>query len=84
MLKFIGDAMLATLSFDTADQQQTCRLALDAAIEAMQSQYPDGVYEHDGDISDGGDITLIWACESDSINDAGEHAVASIRALVRS
>jgi adenylate cyclase len=37
VLKFIGDALLATLSFDTADQQQTCRLALDAAVEAMQS-----------------------------------------------
>ena len=37
VLKFIGDAMLATLSFDAADQQQTCRLALDAAIEAMQA-----------------------------------------------
>jgi adenylate cyclase len=37
VLKFIGDAMLATLSFDAADQQQTCRLALDAAVEAMQA-----------------------------------------------
>jgi adenylate cyclase len=35
VLKFIGDAMLATLAFDEADQAQTCRLALDAAVEAM-------------------------------------------------
>jgi len=35
VLKFIGDAMLATLSFDEGDQAKTCRLALDAAVEAM-------------------------------------------------
>ncbi len=35
VLKFIGDAMLATLAFDEADRAQTCRLALDAAVEAM-------------------------------------------------
>jgi adenylate cyclase len=37
VLKFIGDAMLATLAFDEADQAQTCRLALDAAVEAMEA-----------------------------------------------
>jgi adenylate cyclase len=35
VLKFIGDAMLATFSFEKADQAQTCRRALEAAIEAM-------------------------------------------------
>ena len=37
VLKFIGDAMLATLAFDEADQTETCRRALDAAIEAMNA-----------------------------------------------
>jgi len=37
VLKFIGDAMLATFSFDEADRAETCRRALDAAIEAMQN-----------------------------------------------
>ena len=37
MLKFIGDAVLATFSFEEADRAETCRRALDAAIEAMQN-----------------------------------------------
>ena len=34
VLKFIGDAMLATISFDEPDEKATCRRALDAAVEA--------------------------------------------------
>ena len=37
VIKFIGDAMLATFPFDEADRAETCRLALDAAIEAMRN-----------------------------------------------
>jgi adenylate cyclase len=37
VLKFIGDAMLAVFSFDEQDRAETCRYALDAAIEAMRS-----------------------------------------------
>ncbi len=36
VLKFIGDGMLATFSFDEAGRAETCRRALDAATEAMQ------------------------------------------------
>ena len=36
VLKFIGDGMLATFSFEEADRDETCRRALDAATEAMQ------------------------------------------------
>jgi adenylate cyclase len=35
VLKFIGDGMLATFSFEETDRTETCRRALDAAIEAM-------------------------------------------------
>jgi len=35
VLKFIGDAMLATFSLEEADSAETCRRALDAADEAM-------------------------------------------------
>jgi adenylate cyclase len=35
VLKFIGDAMLAVFAFDERDRAETCRHALDAAIEAM-------------------------------------------------
>ena len=37
VLKFIGDAMLAIFPFDDADRAETCRRALDAAIEAMRN-----------------------------------------------
>jgi adenylate cyclase len=37
VLKFIGDAMLATFSFEEAEVAATCRRALDAAVEAMQA-----------------------------------------------
>ena len=37
VLKFIGDAMLATFPFEEADRAETCRRALDAAIEAMRN-----------------------------------------------
>ena len=35
VLKFIGDGMLATFPFEDADRAETCRRALDAAIEGM-------------------------------------------------
>jgi len=35
VLKFIGDGMLATFSFEESNRAETCRRALDAAIEAM-------------------------------------------------
>jgi adenylate cyclase len=37
VLKFIGDGMLATFSFEEEDRAETCRRALDAAIEAMRN-----------------------------------------------
>ncbi len=37
VLKFIGDAMLAIFPFKDADGADTCRRALDAAIEAMSN-----------------------------------------------
>ncbi|HEY1780198.1 MAG TPA: adenylate/guanylate cyclase domain-containing protein [Roseiarcus sp.] len=37
VLKFIGDAMLAIFPFEEADRSETCRRALDAAIEAMSA-----------------------------------------------
>ena len=37
VLKFIGDAMLAIFPFADADRAETCRRALDAAIEAMRN-----------------------------------------------
>ena len=36
VLKFIGDAVLAVFSFEEAERAETCRRALDAAVEALQ------------------------------------------------
>lgn len=51
----------------------------DAAVEALTTEYPDAEIGHDGDLSDGGDRTLVWESEEDSVNDDGAKAVASIR-----
>ena len=53
----------------------------DEAVDAMEARYPDGEIGHSGDLSDGGDRTIIWETEEDSINDDGAHAVASIRIM---
>ena len=37
VLKFIGDGMLATFPFDDAGRAETCRRALDAAVEATRA-----------------------------------------------
>jgi adenylate cyclase len=37
VLKFIGDAMLSIFPFEDADRAETCRRALDAAVEAMRN-----------------------------------------------
>jgi hypothetical protein len=51
----------------------------DTAIEAILEIYGNDVeIGHDGDLSDGGDRTLIWDNEEDSLNDSGYKAVASI------
>lgn len=37
VLKFLGDGMLATLSFEEPDRVKTCRAALDAAVETVRA-----------------------------------------------
>lgn len=39
----------------------------------------DGVVGHDGDLSDGGDKTLIWSDDESAENDPGVNAIGSIR-----
>lgn len=52
-----------------------------AEAEALiLAEYPDAEIGHSGDLTDGGDRTLAWADEAASENDAGQKAVASIRA----
>lgn len=49
------------------------------ATDAILAAYPDAKIGHDGDLTEGGDRTLCWACEEDSIDDGGAKAVAVIR-----
>lgn len=49
------------------------------ACEVLQELYgEDIVIGHDGDLSNGGDRTLVWENEKDAYNDDGKNAVASI------
>jgi len=48
------------------------------ALTAIEANYPDYWAEHDGDLADGGDRTLVWACEADSEDDDGARAIASL------
>lgn len=52
---------------------------LEDAADILRQEYPDAEMGHDGDLGEGGDRTLVWACEADSIDDDGAFAVASIR-----
>lgn len=50
-----------------------------ACLDAIGRHYPNYWAGHDGDLSEGGDRTLVWATEDDSLDDDGERAIASIR-----
>ena len=51
----------------------------EAAKEAVKSVLSEAEIGHDGDISDGGERTLFWESEEDSIDDDGAKAAGSIR-----
>lgn len=48
------------------------------ALAACKAEWPEAEIGHDGDLTGGGDRTLVWSCEADSIDDDGGNAVASI------
>lgn len=50
-----------------------------ACLDKIERGYPNYWAGHDGDLSEGGDRTLVWANEDASLNDDGKHAIASIR-----
>jgi hypothetical protein len=51
----------------------------DEAVAAIRAEHPDAEIGHAGDLSDGGDRTLVWADEAASVDDDGARAIASIR-----
>jgi hypothetical protein len=61
-------------------QTDTGFATLDDAEVAVRSVLTDAEIGHSGDISDGGERTLFWSSESDSVNDDGEKSAGSIRA----
>lgn len=49
------------------------------ACDAIEKEYPDAEIGHDGDLESGGDHTLAWATEAESVDDDGARAVCTIR-----
>jgi hypothetical protein len=49
------------------------------ALCVIADRWPDAEVGHDGDLTSGGDRTLVWATEADAVNDDGARAVACIR-----
>lgn len=68
-----------THRIDWSDGRSTTHDSYEAAIDAVVEAYPDASYGHAGDLAEGGDRTLVWSCEEDSVDDDGARAVASIR-----
>lgn len=56
----------------TYDSTQEC-------LDEIEGAYPDYFAGHDGDLSEGGDRTLVWANEAASEDDDGARAVAELR-----
>jgi len=51
----------------------------DAVTAAEEFAGVEGVVGHDGDLSEGGDKTLIWSDEESAEHDPGANAIGSIR-----
>lgn len=49
------------------------------ARAAIEAEYPEAEIGHDGDLLSGGDRTLAWRTEEESVDDPGARAVAEIR-----
>lgn len=62
----------------TDGSPSTEHAAYEDACAAILAECPDAEIGHDGDLTERGPRTLCWACEEDSVNDDGAHAVASI------
>jgi len=59
-------------------QTETGFETYEAACDAVRSVYSEAEIGHAGDISEGGERTLCWSCEEDSIDDDGLRACCTI------
>lgn len=66
------------IDFENGDTKVCVDTLADAEAYILR-RWPDAEIGHDGDLSEGGDRTLFWECEEDSVNDAGYKALGSIR-----
>ena len=72
-----------TISF-VAGRKETIEGSYQEALDYVRELVGvDAEIGHDGDLTDGGDRTLFWACEEDSVDDDGKRAAGSIRSEVR-
>lgn len=51
----------------------------DEAVDYVHQQLPGCELGHPGDITDGGDRTMVWVDEADAEGDDGSQAIAEIR-----
>jgi hypothetical protein len=74
-----------TFEIHRSDGRVTRHDSYTDALETCEAEWGEDVeIGHDGDLTDGGDRTLVWRDEASSIDDDGAHAVASIvRATAR-
>lgn len=70
-----------TYRIDYSHGISTWHQTYDDAVAAIRSVYTDPEIGHDGDITDGGERTLVWRDLESSDDDDGARAVATIRRL---
>lgn len=75
---FASDAPIRPVFVSYTDGREESYGSFREAVAALAVTYPDMVAEHDGDLSEGGDRTLVWSDEASSVNDDGARAVAMI------
>ena len=70
---------MKTYKIEWANGQSEMGIPSISAAEAIiYAAYPDAEIGHSGDLSDGGDRTLAWATEEDSVDDDGAHSCCEI------
>ena len=79
-IKTKGETMAFSVNF-TSGKSETFK-TLDAAKAHVNRLYPEAEIGHAGDLEDGGDRTLCWSNEQDSVNDDGQKAIANITVSV--
>lgn len=69
---------MSIYSIARSNGSTTTHLTYAEAVLAARSEWSTAQIGHDGDLANGGERTLVWASEADSIDDDGARAVASI------